>query len=72
MVTIFDEVGDLARYMNSMNVEMKRLKQTVDELKLYAAAGGADEEDSPSKKSGKATGGRPGSRQASRGSPTRK
>lgn len=69
-MTIFDEVGDLARYMNSITVEMKRLKQTVDELKLYAAAG--DDEQASPKKDGKAASGRPGSRQASRGSPKRK
>ena len=32
---MFDEVGDLSRYLNSFKVEVKKLKKTIEEFKLY-------------------------------------
>ncbi len=35
VVSVFDEVGDLSRYLNSFRVEMRKLKHTIDEFKIY-------------------------------------
>tara|TARA_B110000090_G_C13307655_1_gene418303 strand:- start:474 stop:1196 length:723 start_codon:yes stop_codon:yes gene_type:complete len=35
VVSIFDEVGDLARYTNSLRTEIKKLQFTIENLKLY-------------------------------------
>jgi len=43
VVSVFDEVGDLARYMNNLNVEINKLKHTIETLELHynGAVGGA-------------------------------
>ncbi len=78
VVSIFDEVGDLARYTSSLRTEIKKLQHTVDTLKLYNQAAPKEVDDkkkksdrygnSPSRKGGAS---RESSRQGSRGSPSR-
>ena len=50
VVSVYDEVGDLARYMNNLHVEMNKLKHTIDTLKLhYTAPSGAAADDDKKK-----------------------
>jgi hypothetical protein len=40
VVSIFDEVGDLSRYLNSFRVELKKLEKTIEDFRLYGSGGG--------------------------------
>ena len=60
MVSIFDEVGDLSRYLNSFRVELKKLEKTVEDFRLYGQGPKKDKESEEEAKS------KPGSRRGNR------
>jgi hypothetical protein len=72
VVSVFDEVGDLARYMNNLHVEINKLKHTIDTLDLHyngaESADGRAERDRNGSPSGKKR--PPGSKQSSRSAST--
>ncbi len=69
VVSVFDEVGDLSRYLNSFRVEMRKLKHTIDEFKLHnnPKKGEAEASQATNGTSSKKKSSRPGTR----GSPSR-